>query len=179
MNWEAIKPWVAKIAPMLGTALGGPLGGAAGALLGSALGIKDATPGSIEAAIKTGTLTGDQIVALKKAEEDFALKMADLGYENTEALAELEFKDRDSARNREIQIRDKMPMILGLTFTVGFFFILVWMLKWGIQREAGGDALLILLGALGAGVTQVLNYYFGSSRGSQEKNTLLHRSTPT
>lgn len=177
MTWDDIKPWVAKVAPMLGTALGGPLGGAAGALIGNALGVKDASPQSIQDAIKTGTLGPEQIVALKLAEQEFQLKCEAMGYESVEKLEELAYKDRDSARNREIQVRDLTPMILSFVFTGGFFFILGWMLKYGLKKD-GGEALLILLGALGAGVQQVLAYYFGSSAGSARKDALLHNSTP-
>jgi hypothetical protein len=162
---------------MLGTALGGPLGGAAGVLIGNALGIKDASPQSIQDAIKTGTLDADHILALKKAEQDFQVQMAAMGYKDAEALAELDFKDRDSARQREIQVRDWTPKVLGVAYTVGFFAILCFMLKFGVKKE-GGEALLILLGALAAGSTQVLNYYFGSSSSSSRKDELLHQSVP-
>jgi len=143
-----------------------------------ALGIKDASPQSIQDAIKTGTLDADHILALKKAEQDFAIQMAAMGYKDAEALAELEFKDRDSARNREIQVKDRTPMILSFVFTAGFFVILGYMLKFGLKKD-GGEALLILLGALGAGVQQVLAYYFGSSASSSRKDQLLYNSTPT
>jgi hypothetical protein len=178
MTWDDIKPWVAKVAPMLGTALGGPLGGAAGLLIGNALGVKDASPDSIKQAIQTGSLSGDQILALKKAEEDFQIQCLAMGYKDKEALAELEFKDRDSARQREVSIKDWTPKALALVYTTGFFLILGWMLKHGTPKDGGGEALLILLGALAAGATQVLNYYFGSSSGSAQKNELLHQSTP-
>jgi len=178
MNWSDVKPWIAKVAPMLGTALGGPLGGAAGALIGGALGIKDASPESIQDAIKTGTLDADHILALKKAEQDFAIQMAAMGYKDAEALAELEFKDRDSARNREIQVRDWAPKALAVVYTLGFFTILGILLKFGVKKD-GGEALLILLGALAAGSTQVLNYYFGSSSSSSRKDQMLYNSTPT
>ena len=177
MTWDDLKPWVAKVAPMLGTALGGPLGGAAGVLIGNALGIKDASPQSIQDAIKTGTLGPEQIVALKLAEQDFQLKCQAMGYESVEKLEELAFKDRDSARQREIQVRDWTPKVLGVAYTVGFFTILCFMLKFGVKKE-GGEALLILLGALAAGSTQVLNYYFGSSSSSSRKDELLHQSVP-
>lgn len=178
MDWSDVKPWIAKVAPMLGTALGGPLGGAAGVLIGNALGIKDVDPKSIADAIKTGTLDADHILALKKAEEDFQIQMAAMGYKDAEALAELAFKDRDSARQREATIKDKTPMLLAITYTVGFFAILGWMLKHGTPKDGGGEALLILLGALAAGSSQVLAYYFGSSSNSAAKDVMLHQSTP-
>ncbi len=177
-TWDDIKPWLAKIAPMLGTAIGGPLGGAAGAIVSSALGAKDASPESLAAAIKTGALTGEQMLALKKAEQDFQIQMTALGYKDAEALAELDFKDRDSARAREIAVRDKTPMILAATYTVGFFAILARMLVKGVPKD-GGEALLILLGALAAGSAQVLSYYFGSSSSSAAKDVMLHNSVPS
>jgi len=178
MTWGDIKPWISKLAPMLGGALGGPLGGAAGALLGSALGIKDATPENIQAAFTTGSLTGDQLVALKKAEQDFQAQMAQMEINSVKDLEALAVDDRKDARAMAVANKDFMPMVLGCVFTTGFFFILGWMLKYGLKKD-GGDALLILLGALGAGVTQVLNFYFGSSSSSSRKDQLLYNSTPT
>ena len=177
MNWDDIKPWVAKVAPMLGTALGGPLGGAAGAIIGNALGIKDASPQAIQDAIKTGVLDAEHIVALKKAEEDFSLRMAELGYDNEKTLAELSFKDRDSARNREIQVKDKTPAIGFYLITLGFFGILGWMLH--KEPPAGSrDVLNIMLGSLGTAWITAVAYYYGSSAGSVRKDSLLHQSSP-
>ena len=154
------------------------MGGAAGALLGSALGIKDATPESISKAIQTGSISGEQILALKKAEQDFQLQMAQMEINSVKDLEALAVTDRQGARQREMTVRDHTPMILAFIFTSGFFGILGWMLKYGLKKD-GGEALLILLGALGAGVQQVLAYYFGSSSGSARKDALLHQSTPT
>ena len=165
MNWTDIKPWIAKLAPMLGTALGGPLGGAAGALLGSALGIKDASPESVKAAIQNGTLTGDQIVALRKAEEDFQIQCQSMGFKDKEALAALEFQDRDSARKREETVLDWTPRMLAYLTTAGFFGVLIWVLKFGIPSDpVSHDVILVLIGALGSAWAQnVMGYYFGGS----------------
>jgi hypothetical protein len=153
---------VAKIAPMLGAALGGPLGAAAGQLVGDAFGIKDATPESIQAAIQTGTLGPDQIVQLKKAEQDFQLRMQEMGFKDAEALAELAFKDRDSARNREIQVKDRTPAIGFYGITLGFFGILAWMLHKSPPPESK-DVLNIMLGSLGTAWITAVAYYYGAS----------------
>jgi hypothetical protein len=172
LSWDAVKPWVAKIAPMLGTALGGPLGGAAGSLLGSALGIKDASPESIKEAVTTGSLTGDQIVALKKAEQDFSLQCRAMGYNSVKELEELAFQDRDSARQREIQIKDWTPRILAYGVTLGFFGLLAYMLANEIP-DKNRDVLNLMLGSLGTAWIAVITYYFGSSAGSAQKTEML------
>ena len=182
MNWNDVKPWIAKFAPMVGTALGGPFGALAGAAVGQALGIKDAKPEDVAAAIKTGTLDGPQILELKKAEDEFKLEMAKLGIDSTQALEELAFKDRDSARNREIQVKDWTPRILAYSITVGFFGILIFMLR---AKAVGAgadlpyrDVLNVMVGALGTAWISVVTYYFGSSAGSKAKDVMLYNSQP-
>ena len=54
----------------------------------------------------------------------------------------------------------------------GFFLVLAWLLSEGMPAQ-GGEALLVLLGALSSGVAAVLSYYFGSSSGSAWKSKLL------
>ena len=165
--WDSVKPWIAKLAPMLGTALGGPLGGAAGALLSSALGIKDASPDSIKAAIQNGTLTGDQIVALKQAEDNFALQMAALNIKSVQDLQALEFQDRADARQREEKTGDSWtPRLLAAVVTVGFFSVILYLLHFGLSAQAASahDIILMLIGALGSAFAQnVMGYYFGGS----------------
>lgn len=178
MNWDDVKPWIAKFAPMVGTALGGPFGALAGAAVGQALGVKDAKPEDVAAAIKTGSLDGPQILELKKAEEQFKLEMAKLGIDSTQALEELAFKDRDSARNREVQIKDWTPRVLAYSITVGFFGVLIFMLKWPVP-PSGKDVLNVMLGALGTAWISIVTYYFGSSAGSKAKDTLLYNSMPS
>ena len=87
-------------------------------------------------------------------------------------LEELSVKDRDSARQREIQVKDKTPTILAALITVGFFGVLGYMLVHGLP-DAGREPLLIMLGALGAAWTGVVSYYFGSSSGSRDKDITI------
>jgi membrane protein DedA with SNARE-associated domain len=48
----------------------------------------------------------------------------------------------------------------------------------GYLKAAEQQPLLILLGALAAAFGAVMNFYFGSSQGSKDKNDLLANSTP-
>lgn len=188
MDWADAKPWIAKVAPMLGAALGGPLGGTAGALVANALGVKDASPDSIVAAVKSGTLSAENIVALKLAEQEFQLKAEKMGIDSVQALEELAFKDRDSARQREIKTGDSWtPRILAGFVVLSWVAINGFLVSHSMVKPGQSTALdnnmepmlMRVLGTLDAALSFVLAYYFGSSVGESRKSELLHQSTPT
>ena len=89
----------------------------------------------------------------------------------TKAL-ELEAQDRNSARQREMTVRDHTPAVLAYLITLGFFSILTWMLTHDMP-QTGHDALLVMLGSLGTAWAAVVGYYYGSSSGSERKTELL------
>lgn len=182
MTWADVKPFIAKIAPWLGSALGGPLGAEAGTLLGSALGMSNAKPDDVAKAIQTGQLTGDQIVAIKKAEEEYSIKMQAAGFEHVEELERLTMSDRDSARKREMVVLDWTPRILAYGVVAAWVCINGFLLKHSMN---GGSLpadmatiIMRVLGTLDAALTFVLGYYFGSSSGSARKDELLQQSVP-
>ena len=85
----------------------------------------------------------------------------------------IEAEDRASARQREIQTGDsRTPRILAAIFTIGFFGVLSWLLVAG-PPSSGHEALLVLLGALSAGQSAILAFYFGSSASSSAKNDTI------
>jgi len=172
--WDTIKPFVSKFAPIVGAALGGPLGGAAGSLLASALGVKDADPKSIEQAIKSGALTGEQILALKQAEDNFALQMKQLDINSVEDMEKLAIQDRASAREREMAVKDWTPRILAYGVTLGFFGLLSFLLRHDLP-PGSKDVINIMLGSLGTAWISIVTYYFGSSAGSDKKTDLMGR----
>jgi hypothetical protein len=164
MNWKNL---IVKVAPMIGTALGGPLAGTAISMVEGALGCNKAGGGDIAArgaAIGTAlqNCTGDQLLALKNADNDFALKMQALGFQDAESIAALAEQDRASARDREVQTKDWTPRVLALGVTIGFFGLLIFMAVRSVPVSSK-DVLNILLGSLGAGWVSIVSYYFGSS----------------
>ena len=169
-DWKAL---VKSIAPTIGTALGGPLGGIAGLALSKALGMPDDAAkdeNSLSAAIQGAN--PDQLLALKKADQDFAVQMQKLGFENIEALEAIAAGDRANAREREIKTQDWTPKILGLAITLGFFGLLYFLLRH--EPPTGSrDILNIMLGSLGSAWIGVVTYYFGSSAGSARKTELM------
>ena len=163
-DWQAV---VRTVAPVIGTALGGPMGGvAARAVAGVLLGKDDADDAAISQAVAMAS--PDQLLALKKADEDFAAKMQELDVD----LEKVAAGDRDSARHREMAIKDWVPGVLAILVTLGFFGVLSMMLTYGAP-ESGRDALLVLIGSLGAAFTSMLSYYYGSSTGSKQKTELM------
>lgn len=165
MDWKKI---VATVAPALGTALGGPLGGVAVAAVSDALlGKPQGSEGEIVAALTAGG--PDALLKLKQADQAFAQKMAELDLD----LERIHQADRASARERETKAGDSWtPRLLAGLVTLGFFGVLAWLLAFG-KPDAGGDALLVMLGALGGAWASIISYYFGSSAGSAAKTSLL------
>lgn len=158
--------WLKDVVPGIATALGGPLAGVAASFIADKLGVSDKTVEAVTEAIQGNKLSPEQVSSLRLAEIEFQkfLKQNDINLEAIHA------GDRDSARRRETAVRDWVPGTLAVGITVGFFGILGWLMVNGVP-PSGGDALLVMLGALGSGFTGVLAYYFGSSAGSAAKSS--------
>ena len=89
---------------------------------------------------------------------------------------QLAVQDRKSARDLQTTTKSFIPPLLALIITLGFFGILIGMMT---GKVTSSDALMLLLGSLGTAWTGVISFYFGSSASSQNKDQLLHQSTPT
>lgn len=172
MDWTTI---VKTVAPWIGTALSGPLGGLAVDAATQALGLSEKTTEGLKQALAGAT--PEQMLALKQADQAFELQMQALGFSNTEKLAALAVENTKDARAMQVATRSLVPAVLAVIITVGFFGILVGMLA-GVLKASDNQALLILLGALGAAWGAVVNYFFGSSSDSGRKTELLAQSTP-
>jgi hypothetical protein len=78
---------------------------------------------------------------------------------------------------QEVRHTGKVQGALAFAIVAGFFVTLYMLTKVDVASGMR-DALLIMVGALGAGLGNVLNYYFGSSSGSQSKDRLLAEKEP-
>lgn len=164
--------WLKTLAPMVGTALGGPLGGAAAAFIADKLGLESKTIEAVSEVLNSGKLSPEQISGIKLAEIDFQKFLE----QNKIDLAKLDVANTQGAREMQIATRSRTPDVLAFIIVTGFFAILILMLL-GMLSVSDQQALLILLGSLAAGFGAVLNFFFGSSRGSQQKDALLANST--
>lgn len=175
MNFDW-KGTIGKVAPWLATALGGPAAGLAIGALCKAAGLEPSLENAQKAAqmAAEGSLTGEQFLALRQSEDAFRLKMQEMDYKNLADLENIAFKDRDSARNREVLTKDMTPRIMAYGVTVGFFGLMIFMMKWDVPA-ANKDMLNIMLGALGGAWVSIISYYFGSSAGSAKKDETISK----
>src|SRR6266576_2710094 len=97
-----------------GASLGGPIGSLAAGVVGKALGVANVEP----TAEGISTVVADAIqkdpqaaVALQKAELDFKAQMAQMQIQSVTDLEALAEKDRESARGREVQLKDWTPKV--------------------------------------------------------------------
>ena len=160
--------WIESIAPTIASCLGGPLAGLAVEAVSKAIGVD---PSAVQDTINSGKLTADQIASIQSAEIALKAKAQEMNLD----FEQLAVQDRKSARDMQTTTKSFIPPLLALIITLGFFGILVGMMT---GKVTSSDALMLLLGSLGTAWTGVISFYFGSSASSQNKDQLLHQSTP-
>ena len=166
ISWKKI---VATVAPGIATALGSPLAGLAVGALGKALlGDEHAGEDAVSQAILAAN--PEALAKVKLAEIEFQARMKELDID----LERIHGADRASARAMASATSLTPQVILAAVFIAGFVAIL-WAVFSGQAQldEPTRQIATILLGILAAGVTQILNFFFGSSSGSKQKTELL------
>ena len=123
--------------------------------------------GGVKDLVQTFKLPPEQQLA-------FDAKMAELAAQTEQKVMELEASDRNSARQREANVKDKTPAILAYSITVGFFAVLFYMLNYEVP-VAEREVLFVMLGSLGTAWTGIIAYYFGSSKSSSNKQDLIEK----
>ena len=150
-------------APMLATVVAGPLGGKAVSMIAEKFGVED----TVEAVAKA--IAGDPEAVQKLAEIDLAQFRA-------------EAEDRDSARDREVgmaaagatPLAQMVVPILALGTVATTFLFIAALLFLEIKTEQQ-QLIIFALGYATAAAQQVLSYYFGSSKSSQDKTAALSK----
>lgn len=157
MDWKQV---IGAVAPWMATALTGPLGGMAVSALADALGISDKTEDAIKQAISGAT--PEQMLAIKQADQQFSVRMQELGFANQQALAKISADDRASARAREISTGDKTPRNLAYLLVGGAIAIGAALLfgQLTLDSTLAGVVIGYLFNEAGA----VTAYYYGESK---------------
>ena len=151
-------------APMLATAVAGPVGMAAVTMLAKKFDVED---------------TVEAVVEAISSDPQAAQKLADLELE----FAKVDAADRDSARSREVgmaaagasKFAQLVVPILAVG-TVALTYAFVGILLFKIVPTEQQQLVIFALGFMTASAQQVLSYYFGSSKSSQDKTTALQKA---
>lgn len=176
MNWKELGAKIASTAPLLGGIIAGPAGVGVGQvvnLVARALGLEadEATPEVIGQKL---TPDPEALLKLRQLETDHAEQLAKITLEQLR----IELSDRADARAREIEItratgrRDYQLYILAWLVVLGFGSLCGLLMRWQVPAGSN-EVVFILFGSLASGFTLVLQYFFGSSRSSQDKTHLL------
>jgi hypothetical protein len=164
VDWKKI---VGTVAPGIATALGGPLAGLAVKALGGALGLGEGASEEAVAAAVTGA-NPDQLLAIKKAGQEFQVKMRELDVD----LVRIAGQDRASAR--EVAKVNMWPhIVLSSVYTIGYFGMLYRFMTGGVEIPVDlKTEFSIVLGVMTAAQTMIMQFWFGSSSGSKEKDAM-------
>ena len=173
MKWLDI---LAKVAPTVASAFLGPLGGVVVTTVGELLGINDPTQDKIKVAIENGQITGEQITAIRTLEMPLKAEEAERGFR----YVDLEFRDRDSARQRDTEIvkagkhnyRADSMFVLAVVVTCG----LVWLI-WtdpNINEYMKGITTLVLGRFLGY-LDNIYSFEFGTTRVNRTKDETINQ----
>lgn len=154
---------VKQFAPTVLAATGNPLGAA---LVRRALGGGEAD--DVEKLVEEHSMTPEGVEKLRLAEIELQKFESEKGIK----FAELDNADRADARARQVALKDNMPAHVFYLTTAGFFGTLGYMLLYGLPQN-GGEALLLMIGSLGAAWGASVTYFVGSSSGSRQKTELL------
>lgn len=165
---------LAAVAPTLASAFGGPLAGLAVTKVEQWLGMTpgDAAnaPGAFQTALGAALANPAQVLLLKQEDDKFKQFCLD----NKLQYAKVAAADTDSARNREIQVKDYTPRILAYVLTLMFAAAMASLIIWDIPPQ-NKDMFNILLGMLVTVWGVAVKYYFGSSASSQAKDDTISK----
>ena len=177
---------VSEYAPEIGTLIGGPVGGVFGGLFSAVASLFGISPEEAKKNPKKlmKVIQSDPEAAMKfeKFRMDHQVEIQKLLLQHDQMY----LQDRQSARNRQIESeralgkRDVNLYVLAWTFVIGFFISIITMTILMFTNQVPKDVpqyiiFLIgnLFGTLSAGVMTIIQYFFGSSKGSKEKDEWL------
>jgi hypothetical protein len=175
--FKAATPWLAAGLRVAG----GPVGNVAASILTSVTG-QDVKPENVEQVMASLAKTDEGRLKLIEADHQFEAAMRKMNFDHLDKVLELENADRDSARQREMAVRDKTPMYLALGIVAMAATLAIAV---AISFFSGTPKVVdvTLAGMLGTVIGYVFgemkavsSYYFGSSAGSAATTDLLAKA---
>ena len=160
--WNTVK----KIAPTLVSAVGGPYTALASTILKTALGDESMDDATLESRIVNPT--AEDIAAIKKADNDFKVQMRELDIKEDELI----YGDKASARDMQKVTRSRMPAVLAILTSLGFFCALGALMFISIP-ETSENIVMYMLGALNTAWIASVQFFVGTTKSSQNKSSLM------
>ncbi|KAA1015983.1 hypothetical protein FVF58_01125 [Paraburkholderia panacisoli] len=196
MAWADILPVLERVAPTIATVAGTPLLGGAVAALEVAFGLTPKPDTSLDArqdavAHAVSGSTPEQLAAIRKADQDYATRMAEAGFKDKETIAQLALAETqtyvsDTQDARRANAANVRVFWLGIVVLCTFATMSVGSLYGAYALLTGAmplkDAALVgmvagfvgtIIGYVAANATQVISFYFGSSKGSEQKSEAM------
>jgi hypothetical protein len=126
--------------------------------VGKAIGMSEPTAAKVRETLEGNALTDAQIVAVREADAQLKVRMRELEID----LEKLATEDRDSARTMQAKLNSRVPSILALVITTGFFGVLAGLLTghFDLWDNAG---ITMLIGSLATSWGMVVSFYYGSA----------------
>lgn len=183
-DWKEI---VGAIAPAIATAFGGPLAGVAVGALGKAiLGNENVSESEIESAILTG-LSPEAIVRMREADNSFLLESKRIAleerkteYQNDQAYLSDTQDARKNFSGKEEVFWIGIIILIGFGVITAALTIGCWALLTGGLGAIDASTVGLVFGFLGtilgyvaSNAQQVINYWFGTSKGSKDKTDAM------
>ena len=172
MDWKNI---VKTVAPWIGTAIGGPLGGMAVEAAANALGLSDKTVDAVKQALSGAT--PEQMLALKKADQDFALQMQALGFKQITDLESIAAGDRKDARAMQVANKSAVPAVLTWFLVLSFVGTLVGLFSLTVP-PTNRDIVVYMVGQLSGFTAAAVAFWLGTTRQSENKTELIAKAPP-
>ena len=153
------------VAPTIAKAYGGPFAPLASAVVSKVIGGKDDNFEEVLLAADP-----EKLREFKKAEQAFQSEMRELDIKEQDLI----YKDVQDAREFAEKTDMKTQTWLAALFIGGYFVVLLFVLSGFIQpAESIHDMALILLGVLAGEVPRIMSFFFGSTKGSSDKNQTI------
>jgi hypothetical protein len=158
--------------------------------VGDVLGV-DVKPDAASIGTAVANATPEQIMALKDREMTFQERMQSMGFQNSQEMAKIGLQETqtyvaDTADARSKYAGDKAVFWLGIAVLIIFAVTMGASLYGSYQILTGGitikDVAVVaaisgfvgtIVGYVAANAQQVIAYFFGSSKGSQDKTNAM------
>lgn len=185
MNFKEV---IKLVAPIAGSLIGSPVAGMAIAAIGEAIGMSQPTAERVASAIQSGSLTPEQLAAVRVADDAIKVRLAEIGLDYKKIDAETErayLADRQDARHANagdvgvfwlgIAILGTYALVLASALAGAYWLLVLGDLK---NMDAGTVAAVFamigtIVGYIASDAKQVVGYYFGSSKGSTDNGRNL------